>query len=89
MTRQVQNTSRIDASPRHDARQFEKYCIDEFQEEAEAQGLNKHKCKKTEPDKPLPSAKHELWDDNNNQEEHKTEVTTIRLPVGLKGLAHI
>jgi hypothetical protein len=68
--------------------EFEKYCIDEFQEEAEAQGLNKHKHKKIEPDKPLPSTKHELWDNDNHEEEHKPEVS-IRLLVGLKGLVGI
>jgi hypothetical protein len=42
---------------------FENYCIKEFKKE---QGQNKHKQNKVENDKPLPSTKHELWDDDSH-----------------------
>ena len=35
-------------------KEFEKYCLEEFQAEAEALGKNTHKRKKREPDMPLP-----------------------------------
>jgi hypothetical protein len=63
--------------------EFDNYCLDEFQKEAEDQGDNKHKRKKREPDKPLPVAYHELWPTNNDQ---GVQDVTIRLPVGMENL---
>ena len=68
--------------------EFEKYCMEEFQEEAEAQGKNQNKRKKREPDKPLPVACNELWDDDENVGDNvdEQEEGTSRLPPGLGGL---
>ena len=68
---------------------FEKYCMDGFQKEAEDQGLNKHKRKRTKEPTPLPQAMHELWvlPVDNNPKEDDSGAATHRLPTGLQGLA--
>ena len=67
-------------------REFEEYCIQEFKEEAEAQGKNQNKRKTREPDKPLPVACHELWDEDNVEDDVNDLGGTSRLPPGLGGL---
>jgi hypothetical protein len=64
---------------------FEDYCIEEFEKEAEEMGQGKHKRRKMEPDKPLPIAKHELWDDEIKQDD-QASVPTYKVPAALKGL---
>ena len=59
--------------------EFERYCMDEFQEEAEAQGKNQNKHKKREPDT-LPVTCHELWDDDNVEDKVYDQEGTSRLP---------
>jgi hypothetical protein len=64
---------------------FEEYCIDEFQEEAEAQGKTKRKRKSIEPERQMPDAKNELWADDNLQDEAENGVT-VKFRDRLKGL---
>jgi len=64
---------------------FETYCMEEFQKEADNLGLNKTKRRKTEPLKPLPAAFHELFDNENNGEIVDEEIT-LRMPAGLQHL---
>ena len=65
--------------------EFELYCMQEFQDEAEAQGKNQNKRKKREPDKPLPVACNELGEDDDHVEDEVNEqdAGTSRLPPGL------
>ena len=67
-------------SPRFGA--FETYCIKEFVDEAGKQG---GKRKRTEEDRALPSARHELWDDVPQVEPQQQTVRTS-IPRGLSGL---
>lgn len=69
-------------------KEFEKYCLEEFQAEAEALGKNNHKRRKREPDKPLPMATHDLWDDEVTEEVQETGVARM-LPDGMRGLVGI
>ena len=69
-------------------KEFEKYCLEEFQAEAEALGKNNHKRRKREPDKPLPMATHDLWDDEVAEEVQETGVARM-LPDGMRGLVGI
>ena len=64
---------------------FEMYCLGEFQEEAEALGKNTHKRKKREPDRPLPIATHDLWDDMVVEEQPEQDVARL-LPAGMHGV---
>ena len=61
--------------------------MEEFQEEAEAQGKNQNERKKREPDKPSPVACNEFWDDDDNVEDDVNEQDegTSRLLPGLGG----
>jgi hypothetical protein len=43
--------------------------MEEFEREAEEQGHGNYKRRKVDNDKPLRSAKHELWEDEPQQEE--------------------
>ena len=63
----------------------EKYCLEEFQAEADAQGKNTHKRRKREPDMPLPIATHDLWDDLVVEEDQDAGVTRL-LPAGMQGV---
>ena len=65
---------------------FEKFCLEEFQAEAEALGKNTHKRRKREPDKPLPIATHDLWDDLVAEEDQEAGVTRL-LPAGMQGVS--
>ena len=65
---------------------FETYCLEEFQAEAEALGKNTHKRKKREPDMPLPIATHDLWDDLVVEEDQDAGVTRL-LPAGMQGVS--
>ena len=64
---------------------FERYCLQEFQEEAEALGKNNHKQKQREPDRPLPMATHDLWEDIIEEEDQYADVARL-LPAGMKGV---
>ena len=65
---------------------FEQYCLEEFQAEAEALGKNTHKRKRREPDKPLPLATHDLWDDVIVEEEQNQDDVIRLLPAGMHGV---
>jgi hypothetical protein len=64
---------------------FENYCLEEFEREAEEQGRGKYKRRKVDNDKPLPSAKHELWEDEAQREEVDAEITR-KVPSAFSGL---
>jgi hypothetical protein len=63
--------------------EFEKYCMAAFQEEAEADGKTKHKRKRTEPDRKMPVARHQLWDEDVKEAQPDKE-NEAELPFGLK-----
>ena len=65
---------------------FETYCNVQFLEEDEANGKRKHKRCKVGTDKPLPIAKHELWDDDINEPAEPEQETTLQFPSGLRDL---
>jgi hypothetical protein len=65
---------------------FEKYCLEEFQAEAERLGKNINKRKRREPDRPLPMATHNLWDDVNLDEDTEQEGVARLLPAGMQGV---
>jgi hypothetical protein len=64
--------------------EFEKYCMSAFQQEAEADRKTKHKRKRTEPDRKMPAAKHQLWEDYDKDAPLEKE-TDVALPFGMKG----
>jgi hypothetical protein len=55
-----------------------------FQEEEEADGKTIHKRKRTEPDRKMLVAKHQLWGDNDKDAQLKKE-TEVALPFGMRG----
>ena len=65
---------------------FEKYCLEEFQAEAERLGKNINKRKRREPDRPLPMATHNLWDDVNLDVDTEQEGVARLLPAGMQGV---
>ena len=69
-------------------KEFEDYCTTEFLEEAEREGKNMSKRQKVQVEKALPTAKHELWDEDQLLEEEE-EAGTVRksLPKHLSGIA--
>ena len=69
-------------------RDFEKYCLEEFQKEAEEQGRNTHKRRKREPDSPMPIATHDLWDDSIVEEDDSPELAHL-LPPGMKQMTGV
>ena len=69
----------------HDFAQFETYCIAEFQAEAERNGKKTQKRKREEDDRLLPTARHELWDDEVPNEEEQNEITR-QIPSSLRDL---
>jgi hypothetical protein len=64
---------------------FEKYCMTAFREEAEADGKTSHKRRKTEPDRKMPVAKHQLWEDDDEDEQPGKGTAEVELPFGMKG----
>ena len=64
---------------------FETYCMEEFVEEAGESGKHGGKRKRTEEDKALPSARHELWDDDVPVEPEEQTITT-NVPRSLRRL---
>jgi hypothetical protein len=71
---------------------FEKYCMEKFTEDMENKGKHKSKHQKVDTDKVLPSAKHELWDDDTCiQEDNNNLEVTIRanLPQALQNLGGV
>ena len=69
---------------------FETYCTREFIEDNERLGKQKSKRQRTDSDKALPSARHELWEDEDQIEEEEEE-TSIRngLPAALKHIGQV
>ena len=65
--------------------EFEIYCMEEFMKEAGEDGKQGVKRRRMDNDKALPSARHELWDDENQVEAPELTITTA-LPRGLRGL---
>jgi hypothetical protein len=65
--------------------EFEKYCMKTFQEEAEADRKTKYKHRKMEPDRQIPGAKHQVWEDDNKEEEHLGKENELKLPFRMKG----
>ena len=65
--------------------EFEIYCMEEFMKEAGEDGKQGVKRRRMDDDKALPSARHELWDDENQVEAPELTITTA-LPRGLRGL---
>ena len=65
--------------------EFEIYCMEEFMKEAEEDGKQGVKRRRTNTDKALPSARHELWDDESQVEAQELTITTS-LPKGLRKL---
>jgi hypothetical protein len=55
-----------------------------FQEEVEVDRKAKHKRKRTEPDRKMPVAKHQLWEDNDKYAQLGKE-TEVTLPFGMRG----
>jgi hypothetical protein len=68
--------------------EFETYCMEDFQEEAQEQGKQGRKRKVIGTDIPLPVAEHELWDKENNQEVQNEEVS-LQMPQGLSQLVGV
>jgi hypothetical protein len=71
------------------SKEFEKYCMQEFMTEADAQGRNNHKRRKRKPDKPFPIATHDLWDEDEVTEEVQEPVVSHMLPAGMKRMVGI
>ena len=67
-------------------KEFEKYCLEEFQAEAERLGKNINKRKRREPDRPLPMATHNLWDDVILEEDQDPVGVARLLPAGMQGV---
>ena len=65
---------------------IEEYCLGEYQGDAEAEGNHNHKQKKMEPDKTLPIAKHELWDENPSPDDEQDNRIVQRLPLCFGGV---
>jgi hypothetical protein len=63
--------------------EFEKYCMAGFLEEAEADGKTKHKRKRTEPDRKMPVARHQLWEEDEKEAQPEKE-NEVALPFGMK-----
>jgi hypothetical protein len=69
---------------------FETYCTREFIEDNERLGKQKSKRQRTDSNKALPSARHKLWEDEDQIEEEEEE-TSIRngLPAALKHIGQV
>jgi hypothetical protein len=65
---------------------FETYIMEEFMMEAREDGKQGVKRRRTDEDKALPSARHELWDDEP-QEEAQEQTITTSIPKSLRRLA--
>jgi hypothetical protein len=65
--------------------EFETYVMEEFRTEAGEDGKQGVKRRKTDDEKALPSARHELWDDDP-QEEAQEQTITTSIPRGLRRL---
>ena len=65
---------------------FEFYCMTEFQVEAEDQGKSKCKRQKTRDDMPLPAAKHELFDSHDYYQEVVEQEVSRVVPSAFSGL---
>ena len=65
--------------------EFEMYCMEEFMKEAGDDGKQGLKRRRTDEDKALPSARHELWDEDPPVEAQEQTITTS-LPKGLRRL---
>ena len=69
---------------------FETYCTREFIEDDKRLGKQKLKRQRTDSNKALPSARHKLWDDDDQIEEDEDK-TSIRngLPAALKHIGQV
>ena len=70
---------------KHRFEDFETYSMEEFMTEAREDGKQGVKRWRTDEDKALPSARHELWDDDLEVEQQQQTITTS-LPKGLRRL---
>ena len=66
---------------------FEDYCMEQFLEETGEDKKHGGKRKRTEDDKALPSARHELWDDDPQEQATQQQTITTNIPKGLRNLA--
>ena len=62
---------------------FETYVMEEFMTEAREDGKQGVKRRRTDEDKALPSARHELWDDEPQVEAQEQTITTS-IPMGFE-----